>query len=93
MHNLKKLAPFVAETAEKHNSVVLWNFSYSAERFFLCVFFNSHELQYYLIPYTDSLKTTLYFVFFPNILSKGLMFYLNQVPSKCSSQKYLYIYT
>lgn len=52
----KKLASFVAETVEKHNSVVLWDFSYSTESIF-----NSHELQYYLIPYEDALKTTLYF--------------------------------
>lgn len=62
IYKKKKLASFVAETVEKHNSVVLWNFSYRTES----IFFNSHELQYYLIPYTDSLKTTLYFKsFFP----------------------------
>lgn len=52
----------MAEPAEEHNSVVLRDFL-TAQKVF-----NSHELQYYFIPYEDALKTTLYFksfFFFP----------------------------
>lgn len=52
---------------------------------------NSRELQYYLTPRPTPQPSPSKSLQSPNIPSRGQMVYLCPVPSKCSSQKYLYV--